>query len=105
MYLAQLLTVERREVVYMDECTFNFHIRNRRTWSYDDERVAQPISNTRFSGVTLFGAIGKCLKHPVFMTAESTSSIAFQLFVESLCSSIKEGEAKPVLLMDNHAAH
>lgn len=52
-------------------------MRNRRTWSYDDERVQAPISNTRFSGTTLFGAIGKCLKHSVFMTAESTNSTAF----------------------------
>jgi DDE superfamily endonuclease len=105
MYLARLLCVERKDVVYLDESTFNFHMRNRRTWSYNDERVSKPISNTRYSGVTLFGAIGKCLKHPVFMTAESTSSISFQLFIESLCASLKDNVDKPVLLMDNHAAH
>jgi len=77
MYLARVITVEKSEIVYMDETTFNFHLRNRRVWSYNDERIEKPISNTRFSGVTLFGAIGKCLKHPVFMTAESTTSKSF----------------------------
>ena len=77
MYLARVITVEKSEIVYMDETTFNFHLRNRRVWSYNDERIEKPISNTRFSGVKLFGAIGKCLKHPVFMTAESTTSKSF----------------------------
>ena len=74
MYLARKIYVEKKEIVYLDETTFNFHLRNRRVWSYDDERVEKPISNTRFSGVTLFGAIGGSLKHPVYMTAESTTS-------------------------------
>ena len=77
MYLARVITVEKSEIVYMDETTFNFHLRNRRVWSYNEERIEKPISNTRFSGATLFGAIGKCLKHPVFMTAESTTSKSF----------------------------
>lgn len=81
MYLARIISVEKKEIVYLDETTFNFHLRNRRSWSYDDERIEKRISNTRFSGVTLFGAIGKSLKHPVFMTAESTTSTSFRAFV------------------------
>ena len=77
MYLARVILIEKREIVYLDESTFHFHLRNRRVWSYDDERVEKPISNTRFSGVTLFGAIGNSLKHPVFMTAESTTAASF----------------------------
>ena len=97
--------MEKRDIVYIDETTFNFHLRNRRTWSYNDERVAKPISNTRFQGVTLYGAIGKCLKHPVYMTAESTNGTSFQLFAESICSALKEEVDSQVLLLDNHAAH
>ena len=77
MYLGRVISAEKRDIVYLYETSFNFHLRNRRVWSYNDERVEKPISNTRFSGVTLFGAIGKCLKHPVFMTAESTTSQSF----------------------------
>lgn len=105
VYIARLITVEKREVVYIDESTFNFHMRNRRTWSYRDELVVKPISTERFSGVTLYGAIGKCLKYPVFFVAPSTSTISFQEFAISLCTSIKEGIVRPVIMLDNHRAH
>jgi len=55
--------------------------------------------------VTLYGAIGSCLKHPVFMTAASTNSESFELFMESVAASIREGIVKPHVIIDNHRAH
>jgi hypothetical protein len=92
-------------VIYIDETTFNFHMRNSRSWSYEAERVQIPVHNTRLSGVTLYGAIGTCLKHPVFMTATSTNSESFELFMESVAASIREEVIKPCVIIDNHRAH
>ena len=39
------------------------------------------------------------------MTAESTNMISFKLFAEMLCTSIKDNQPKPVLMIDNHKAH
>jgi transposase len=39
------------------------------------------------------------------MTAESTNTISFKLFAEMLCTSIKDNQPKPVLMIDNHKAH
>jgi hypothetical protein len=39
------------------------------------------------------------------MTAASTSSISFQLFMETVAASIREGVEKPYVIIDNHKAH
>ena len=80
-------------------------MRNSRSWSYEAEKVRIPVHNTQLSGVTLYGAIGSCLKHPVFMTATSTNSESFELLTESVAASIKDGVVKPYVIIDNHRAH
>ena len=63
------------------------------------------ISNKRHSGVTLYGAIGKCLKHAVFMTAASTNSVSFLEFLENVVQAFRASDNKPYLIVDNHRAH
>ena len=104
MHLARLIT-QNASVIYVDETTFNFHQRNSRTWSYSDERVQLPVSNTRHSGVTLYGAIGECLKHPVFTTGESTNAIDFTKFLRDVVASFRNEADRPHLVIDNHSAH
>lgn len=70
--LAQLV-YENKRLLYLDETTFNYHMRQTKVWQYQDNSIHQsfklPLANRRFSGVTVFGCIGNCLKKPVFMSA------------------------------------
>ena len=82
--LAQYI-YDRQPVIYLDETTFNYHMRQRKAWQYADDSIAQsfklPLNNTRFSGVTVFGCIGNGLKKPVMMSAPSTNIEDFRKFI------------------------
>jgi transposase len=96
-----------RSIVYIDETTFNVHMRHKRTWQYSELPVKFLMARKRLSGVTLYGAIGNCLTRPQFMTAASTSIDNTEQFLHRLTLSIKtqEGAGKPLLVIDNHSAH
>jgi len=53
----------------------------------------------------LFGAIGHCLKHPVYATAESTNAIAYEKFLKDVVAAFRKPDDKPHLIADNHKAH
>jgi len=62
------------DIIYMDETTFQAWCNPDRTWMGDgDLRVAAPRNETHLSSATVFGAMGTCLKKPVFMGARSTN--------------------------------
>ena len=52
------LIVERKNLVYFDESSFNVWLRNRRTWCTSDRPVKMSINKDRLRGITVFGAIG-----------------------------------------------
>ena len=94
-----------RSIVYIDETTFNLHMRHKRSWSYSDLPVKFVMARKRLSGVTLYGAIGNCLRQSQFMTAESTSIANMEKFLQQLTLNIKAEAGKPLLVIDNHSAH
>jgi len=49
-----------RQVIFLDETTFNSWIASDRAWSHPNQPVYQIISDKRYS-VSVIGAIGKCL--------------------------------------------
>ena len=106
MQLASLID-DGADIVYVDETTFNTHLRATRTYLYPEHPVNIEVSNRRLHGVTLYGAIGPCLSQPVFMTAESTNKFAFLQFmllvVDNLLPDRPNG--KPYLVHDGHRAH
>jgi hypothetical protein len=58
------------------------------------------------SGITLYGAIGNCLKTPsVFTVDEGTTIVGFKRFIETLVQQKIRIESKPYLILDNHSAH
>ena len=72
---------------------------------YPDHPVTIELSNKRYSGVTLYGAIGNCLYQPVYMTGVSTNSNEFKLFIEKIIAQIRPGRQLPYLVHDGHRAH
>ena len=61
-----------------------------------------------FSAVTLFGAVGSCLKGgTLYMTAPATDIPSFKRFLVELAGAVKDPYTKrrPYLVLDNHSAH
>ena len=53
-----------------------------KAWSYDDQPVKTLIGRKRYGGVTIYGAIGNCLKKPTLMLGESTNIEEFKQFMK-----------------------
>jgi len=52
-----------KPVIYVDESSFNTWNRiNSKTWAPKHNVINMPINNTRGKSVTVYGAIGTCLK-------------------------------------------
>lgn len=93
------------DIIYVDETTFNTHLRSARTYLYPQHPVNIEVSNNRLHGVTLFGAIGSSLSKPVFMTAVSTNKDAFFEFMKLVVQNLLPGRSKPYLVHDGHRSH
>ena len=66
----------------MDETTVNSYLRLSKALSYVDKPVKTIVGRRRYGGVTIYGAIGNCLKKPVFMLGESTNIEEFEEFMQ-----------------------
>jgi hypothetical protein len=104
LYLAELIT-SGKPIVYLDETSFNFHMRNSRCWQRANSLVTVPLANKRLGGVTVIGAIGSGINGFIYTVAESTSTDSVYAFAKKLCATIGESNTKPYLVLDNHPAH
>ena len=74
----------------MDETTVNSHMRLRKAWSNADKPVNTLIGRKRYGGITIYGAIGNCLKSPVFMLGESKNIEEFEEFMKKVKLTAKK---------------
>jgi len=72
-----------------------------------ENRVTIELNTKRLCGQTVFGAVGRCLKKPVFMLAKSTNIEEVKKFWLVLKKSLKNNysRAKIPVVLDNHPAH
>ena len=71
-----------------------------------DSPVNVPLNKTRHKGITVFGAIGACLKEPVMMLGDKgTNAADFVKFLELVVAQIVPGSRRPYLVIDNASAH
>ena len=89
----------------MDETSFHSWLKKAKTWAKKDVQVNHIQRHRRFKGVTVYGAIGHCLKNHVFMTATSTNKEDFKKFMQKVFDNLKIGISLPIVVMDNHSAH
>ena len=89
--------------VFVDETTFNTHLKLTRTWQRKGSRIS--LENAKRIGkCTLYGAIGTCFDGPVYYTGESTNVDDFKEFTRLVIAKLPRN-CKPVLVYDNHRAH
>ena len=92
-------------VVYIDESTFHWHMRQTHSWGYPEFGISFPITPERFKAVTVYGAIGNALKHPVFHFARSTNQHDFLTFLKLVDEALKPEERDAMIVIDGHRAH
>ena len=89
----------------MDETTYNNQTILPRSWAPRHKHMEHFISSERLS-VTIFGAIGNCLRAPVYMLAQSTTIVNFKAFLKMVKANFRHGlEIKPILIYDGAPAH
>ena len=93
------------QVVYLDETSFNAWMTARKTWNTRDQFVKIPLAPKRGKGITVTGAIGKCLKQAVFRHSGSTNKDDFILFLKEMRKQVKDRRRKIFAVMDNHKSH
>ena len=67
-------------IVYVDETTFHSWMYQHKSWSLVDTPNHHQINNKRYV-ITVYGAIGHCLKKPVYHFSHSTNKEDFQIFL------------------------
>ena len=104
--LAQLV-YSNESIIYFDETSFSNYLRPFKTWQKPNDPLKINMPQKRIGGVTLFGAIGKCLPKPVYMTGKSTNKEEVEKFLRKLIRELGSLniEEKPWLVLDNHRAH
>jgi hypothetical protein len=73
-----------KALIYVDEASFNTWKRASKTWAPRYKIVNIPLANSRNRGVTVYGAIGTCLKKAVFTREEKTCTEGFLRFLEKV---------------------
>lgn len=85
-FAKSVLSMTRRypgRVIYVDEAAVNTWMQQKRTWTTTEERVKMALPR-RVGGVTIYGAIGRVLGGPVFLTSESTNAVSYKIFMRRL---------------------
>ena len=77
-----------------------------KSWSSKKNPVLHPFNNKRY-GITVYGAIGQCMRQPVFKLGVSTNKLEFQQFLREVKAQIKPQyeHPKPIMVYDAHRAH
>ena len=53
----------------------------------------------------MYGAIGNCLRQPVYFLAQGTNAVDYQRFLRKIVKKINHTVVKPTLLYDGASAH
>jgi len=95
-----------KALVYVDESSFHTWKRLNKTWAPQHEIIHLPIQNSRGEGVTVYGAIGTCLKRAVFTLGDKTTPEGFsELLVQVRRQLIGRSDERIYVVADGHQAH
>ena len=90
----------------MDESSFNTWKRINKTWAPKYNIIHIPLQNSRRKGVTVYGAIGTCLKKAVFLTGETTSTDGFIRLLKEVRKNFLGSKTEQIVMVaDGAMAH
>ena len=91
-------------IIYVDESTFHSWMNQSKSWSKAGVRNVHAINNQRYC-TTVYGAIGFCLRKPVFTFGRSTNAEEFQIFLREVKRNLIDPTSRPYLVYDGASAH
>ena len=83
-------------------------MRKKQSWYYTYDNLVIPLPKTRGHGQTVMGAISTHKDRFFYQVLRSTSNEEFRKFASFLVRQLPDRghyQRKPILVMDNHAAH
>ena len=91
--------------MWMDETTFTSQAVPPKSWATRERPNNHPYSGDRQYRVTVYGAIGACLKKPVYYLSYSTCGVEYRKFVGRIHRALRNRNDRPLLYYDGHPAH
>ena len=79
--------VSGRPIIYADESSFHLQMTQRRTWQLRGRPLSAPV-NSKNERLTLYGAIGSCLRQQVVMAGLSTCASEFSDFLDLVTNNV-----------------
>ena len=91
----------------MDEASMNSWTRPSSTYMPRGYNVPITISSARFSGITMFGCLGKCVKgNFIYQLHKSTNQVTARQFFRFIRTEATVSQDETIyVVMDNHSAH
>ena len=95
-----------KALIYVDESSFNAWRRINKTWAPKYNVINLPQQDSRGHGLTVYGAIGTCLKKAVFTLGESTNPEGYCAFLREVRKQfIGRADEEIYVVADGHKAH
>ena len=95
-----------KALIYVDESSFNTWRRINKTWAPKYNVINLPQQDSRGHGLTVYGAIGTCLKKAVFTLGESTNPEGYCAFLREVRRQfIGRADEEIYVVADGHKAH
>ena len=87
--------------VWMDESSVNGYMQPAKVFSKLGTDMRLPLPSQRHSGLTIFGAVGNCLREPAWQVSLSTNREDFIKFCQRLINCIDGAiRVRPLLILD-----
>lgn len=103
------LIYEGQPIVYFDETTAHSWIFKDHIWRRATDDIAPIQPRLRIGSVTIYGAMGTCIRNGLFTTiSSSTNQLDFARFIQAMRDSANCAIPKTktiYLVLDNHSAH
>ena len=90
-------------LIYVDESGFNSWMHKHKSWSLPDKLNNHLVNSARHS-VSVFGAIGNCLRKPVYHLDKGVGYEQYIRFLKKVIKELRPGE-RPILLYDGAPGH
>ena len=93
-------------IIYVDETTFNSWSTKSKSWCLKGQPNKHQRNN-KYHSTTVYGGIGDCLEHPVYLLGTSTEQKQFRVFLRNLKMAVRArySHQRQVIILDNHSSH
>jgi len=94
-----------KEVLFLDETSFNLWMRKGRIWMHKDRRMSVKICPGKQKFVTVYGAISSTHNRFYYQICDATNTFHSKSFLKQLALEYEKAEEEVFVVLDNHQSH